>query len=71
MKEGWEIKKLGEVCEVQRGLTYSRKDTVDFSNNIVLRATNIKLENSSLDFTELKYLRDDFQIKENYKLRKG
>ena len=71
MKQGWEVKKLGEICEVQRGLTYSRKDTVDFSNNIVLRATNINLENSRLVFSELKYLRDDFQIKENYKLKEG
>ena len=71
MKEGWEIKKLGEVCVVQRGLTYSGKDAVEFSNNIVLRATNINLENSSLDFSELKYLRSDFAIQEKYKLKKG
>jgi len=70
MKQNWEIKKLGEVCEVQRGLTYSGKDAVDFSDNIVLRATNINLENSSLDFTELKYLRNDFHIQEKYKLKK-
>lgn len=71
MKEGWEIKKLGDVCEVQRGLTYSRKDAVDYSNTVVLRATNISLKNSCLDFDELKYLRDDFQIKDIYKLKKG
>jgi type I restriction enzyme, S subunit len=71
MKNNWEIKKLGEVCDVQRGLTYSRKDAVEFSDNIVLRATNINLENSNLDFTELKYLRNDFQIKEKYRLRRN
>ena len=71
MKEGWEIKKLGEVCEVQRGLTYSGKDAVDFSDNIVLRATNINLENSCLDFSELKYLRNDFTIQGKYKLKNG
>jgi len=71
MKKGWEIKKLGEVCKVQRGLTYSGKDAVDYSENIVLRATNINLENSSLDFTELKYLRNDFHIQDKYRLKKG
>jgi len=71
LPKGWEIKKLGEVCEVQRGLTYSGKDAVDYSDIIVLRATNINLENSSLDFSELKYLRSDFKIQEKYKLKKG
>ncbi|WP_296384864.1 hypothetical protein, partial [Winogradskyella sp.] len=71
MKEGWEVKKLGVVSNVQRGLTYSRKDTVDISKNIVLRATNIKLESSSLNFNELKYLREDFEIKDIYKLKVG
>jgi len=71
MREGWEIKKLGDVCEVQRGLTYSGKDAVDISENIVLRATNINLENSSLDFSELKFLRNNFAIQEKYKLKKG
>jgi type I restriction enzyme S subunit len=71
MKQGWEIKKLGEVSEFQRGLTYSRKDAVDFSENIVLRATNINLKNSCLNFTELKYLDNNFLVKENKKLVKG
>ena len=65
MKKDWEIKKLEEVSDFQRGLTYSRKDTVDFSENIVLRATNIDLENSCLDFTELKYINNNFEVKQN------
>ena len=44
MKNDWELNNLGDICEVQRGLTYSRKDTVDISDNIVLRATNINTE---------------------------
>jgi len=71
LPKNWKIKKLGEVCEVQRGLTYSGKDAVDYSDNVVLRATNINLENSSLDFSELKFLRNDFKIQEKYKLKKG
>lgn len=71
MKEGWEIKTLDEITSIKRGLTYSRKDTVDISKNIVLRATNISLDKSSLDFQELKYLREDFEIKDDYKLKLG
>ena len=58
---GWERKTLGDVSDFQRGLTYSGKDAVDFSGNIVLRATNIDLDKSCLDFSELKYLNNDFQ----------
>ncbi|RLD59983.1 MAG: restriction endonuclease subunit S [Bacteroidetes bacterium] len=71
LPKDWEIKKLGKVCEIQRGLTYSGKDAVEFSNNIVLRATNINLKKSSLDFSELKYLRNDFSIQDKYKLKNG
>ncbi|MFT5256358.1 MAG: type I restriction enzyme S subunit [Candidatus Paceibacteria bacterium] len=68
---GWEMKTLGDISDFQRGLTYSRKDAVDFSENIVLRATNIDLDKSCLDFSELKYLNNDFQVKQNKKIVKG
>ena len=70
MKEGWEIKDLGSVCHVQRGLTYSGKDTVDISDQVVLRATNIDLGTGKLIFDELKYLREDLKIKPIYTLKK-
>ena len=65
------MKILGDVSAFQRGLTYSRKDAVDFSENIVLRANNIDLDRSCLDFSELKYLNNDFHVKENKKIVKG
>jgi len=68
---GWEMKTLGDISDFQRGLTYSGKDAVDFSENIVLRATNIDLDKSCLDFSELKYLNNDFQVKQNKKIVKG
>lgn len=68
--EGWEIKDLGSICQVQRGLTYSGKDTVDISDQVVLRATNIDLETGKLIFNELKYLREDLEIKPVYALKK-
>jgi type I restriction enzyme S subunit len=71
MKKGWEIKTLGEVVEFQRGLTYSKNDEVDLSSNIILRANNIDSQSNVLDLTELKYIRDTFQIPKDKKVLKG
>lgn len=71
MKQGWEIKKLDDVVEFQRGLTYSKKDEVDFSDNVVLRSNNVDLLKNKLDFTELKYINPTIEIPENKKVKKG
>ena len=57
-----EFKKLKEVCDFSRGLTYSKSDEVDISNNIVLRATNINLNSHSLDLTDLRFISDSIKI---------
>lgn len=71
MKDGWNYKKLGEVVTFSRGLTYSKRDEVDVSDNIVLRSNNIDLLSSKLTFTELKYLHDDFEIPQDKRVKKG
>ena len=71
MKEGWKIYTLGELCEMRRGLTYSKNDEADFSSNVVLRSNNVDLEYKKLDFTELKYLKEDFVIPEDRKVQEG
>jgi len=71
MKQGWEIKKMLDVVDFQRGLTYSKKDEVDFSDNIVLRSNNVDLKTNKLDFTELKYINPKIVIPENKKVTKG
>lgn len=71
MKQGWEIKKLGEVVTFQRGLTYSKNDEVEFSCNGVLRSNNIDLDTMSLVFDELKYVRENLVIAPDKKLSKG
>ena len=71
MKQGWEIKRLEDVVEFQRGLTYSKKDEVDFSDNVVLRSNNVDLLRNKLDFTELKYINPSIEISENKKVKKG
>lgn len=63
--------KLKDVCHFSRGLTYSKNDEVNFSNNIVLRANNIKLENNSLQFDDIKYISNKVNIDKSKKLRKG
>ena len=71
MKEGWTYKKLGEVATFARGLTYSKKDEVDFSANVVLRSNNIDLSSGKLDFSELKYLEKGFDIPPEKRVKKG
>ena len=71
MRQGWEIKRLGDVVEFQRGLTYSKKDEVDYSDNMVLRSNNVDLQKNQLDFTELKYINSSIEIPYNKKVKKG
>lgn len=71
MKEEWEYKKLGEVASFFRGLTYSGKDEVSFSNNIVLRSNNIDLNTNTINFDELKFISDSIIIPKDKKLKKN
>ncbi|MCC6300268.1 MAG: restriction endonuclease subunit S, partial [Anaerolineales bacterium] len=69
--EGWKVERLGDVVEFQRGLTYSKKDEVESSSNIVLRANNVDLNTNALDFTELKYIKDKLIVPKEKKVAKG
>mgnify|MGYP006280228883 CR=1 FL=1 len=69
MKEGWKILPLADLCEFQRGLTYSKGDEVEFSSNVVLRANNVDLLTNQLDLSELKYISDQIQIPSSKVLR--
>lgn len=62
------IRKLGDIATFRRGLTYSKGDEAPLSDKRVLRSNNIDLESSSLDLSEIKYLREDFIIPEDRKL---
>ncbi len=63
------IKKLGDISSFQRGLTYKKDDESTLSSKRVLRSNNIDIDSSSLDLTEVKYLRDDFFIPDDKKLK--
>ncbi len=69
MRENWTYKKLGEVATFKRGLTYSGKDEVSFSENVVLRSNNIDLATNALNLDELKYISSDICIPEDKKLK--
>lgn len=71
MKMGWTIKKLEEVVEFRRGLTYSKSDEASHSKNIVLRSNNVDLDTNSLNLSDLKYISDSIAIPENKKVVKG
>lgn len=64
------IVKLSEISTFTRGLTYSKSDEVEHSNKIVLRANNIDLNTNSLNFEELRYIKDSIQIKEDKIVKK-
>ena len=71
MKPGWKTEPLGDLCEFQRGLTYTKGDEVEISDNIVLRATNIDLTTNLLDFAELKYINDKVVVPDSKKVKKN
>lgn len=64
------MQELGEVCSFQRGLTYAKGDEVELSDNVVLRANNISMATSALDFAELKYIKDSIAIPQSKLVRR-
>lgn len=66
----YEMVKLGDICELVRGVTYSKSDETDFSNITVLRANNISLETKSLDLSEVKYLQEKYTFTPDKLLKK-
>ena len=71
MKKDWTYKKLGEIAETYRGLTYSKADEAVSSSKGVLRSNNIDLVTHQLNFDEIKYLREDFVVPEEKKVKKN
>ncbi len=67
----WEVKPLGEVCDFQRGLTFSKSDRVDAEGTQVLRATNLSLETGKLTFDDVIQISSDFEIPNERKINGG
>ncbi len=71
-KQGWEIKRLGDICDLQNGFAFKSNDYIDFSNTMNFRMSQIRpgggidLENNP------KYLPDDYAVKyKDYLLKEG
>lgn len=62
MKQGWEVKKLGEVCDFQNGFAFKSK-TYKEDGQPILRITNI--QNQSLEINDLVYFHEN-DYKENF-----
>lgn len=69
MKQGWEIKRLGDIAKFYRGLTYSKGDEVPSSTNMVLRSNNVDLETNALVYDDMKCLREDLLVDEDKKVK--
>jgi len=62
VREGWEVRPLGEICAFQRGLTYSKKDEVESGGTSVLRANNVDLETGELNLSEIRFIRSEVSV---------
>jgi type I restriction enzyme S subunit len=62
MREGWDVKKLGEVCDFQNGFAF-KSNTYKESGLPILRITNI--QNQNLEVNDLVYF-DPNDYKENF-----
>ena len=71
MKQGWKIMKLGDLCSFERGLTYSKGDEADLSTKGVLRSNNVDLASNTLNFGEIKYLKEDIDIPVSKKVKRN
>ncbi len=66
----WEMVYLGDVCELVRGVTYTKSDEVDENGHMILRANNISLESNTLNLDDIKMVKLDKQPKLHKKLSK-
>lgn len=66
-EKGWEVKKMGEVAQMQIGVTYKPENVVEKNGTIVLRSSNI--QDSELDFEDI--VRIDCPIKPKMYVQDG
>lgn len=69
MNSTWKTRSLGDVCEFQRGLTYSKADEVELSKNIVLRANNVDLDSGRVNLSDLRYISEAIKVPASKKIR--
>jgi type I restriction enzyme M protein len=62
--------KLGEVCELIRGITYTKDDEVSANGLKVLRANNIDL-GGTLNLEDVKEIKSDIKLSDSKKLKQN
>ena len=65
----FEIVALSDLCELVRGVTYTKDDEVEEDGLNILRANNIKLDNGSIDFTDVKLVSKNLKFSDKQKLK--
>lgn len=70
--DGVEYRKLGEIGEYIRGVTYDKKSEVQNECDAwkVFRANNITLSSNTLNFNDIKLVSKSVKVKESQKLVK-
>ncbi len=66
----WPMVELGKVCELHRGVVYSKPDEVSSNGYKILRANNITLDDKLL-LDDVKLISKDLKLKESQKLEAG
>lgn len=66
----WPMVELSEICELIRGVTYSKADETQDQGLEILRANNINLD-GTLNLNEIKKLSIQYKLNEEKKLKKG
>ncbi len=65
----FEMVSLSELCELIRGVTYSKEDEVEEDGYKVLRANNIKLDSGNIDFNDVKLISKNLNLSDKQKLK--
>ena len=60
---------LKKICDLVRGVTYSKKDEVQEGGHQVLRANNIVNDTSTLDLSEIKLVSESIKFSDDKKLQ--
>lgn len=70
-QSNYDIVKLKEICELVRGVTYSKNDEVSVNGHCVLRANNINVKTGQLDLSDVKQISKAINFSDKQLLKKN
>ncbi len=72
MREGWVIKTLRDICDLQNGFAFKSKSYVDHSNTLNIRMSNIRPNGNFDPEHNIKYLPNSFaDVYDQFLLKEG